>query len=120
MKELQTDVLYLEDVLVWESIRLLMKKIQNEKCTDLNLMDQYDPDSTNKQSKRLSRINDEDYENSDLEQEVSKLNHFTKFQQVILLGCLKHYEDIFGGNLVEWTGPLVDTPIKDAAKTYHE
>ena len=54
-----------------------------------------------------------------MEQEVSKLTHLTKFQRVIFLGCLKHYEDILDGNLGEWTGPPVYFSLKDAAKTYH-
>ena len=55
-----------------------------------------------------------------MEQEVDKLIHLTKFQQVILLSCLKRYEDLFDGNLGEWNGPPVEIPIKDKAKPYYE
>ena len=54
-----------------------------------------------------------------MEQEVSKLTHITKFQQLILLGCIKRYEDILGSNLGEWTGPSAYIPLKDKAKPYH-
>ena len=39
MKELQIDVLYPEDIVVWDSVRLYIQKIKNGKWTDLNLMD---------------------------------------------------------------------------------
>ena len=67
----------------------------------------------------LSRILDANYKNADLEQEVNKLIHLTKFQRVILFSCLKRYEDIFDVNLGEWTGPLVEIHIKEEAKPYH-
>ena len=34
------DVLYSEDAVVWDGVRLIMQKIYNGKFTDLNLMDQ--------------------------------------------------------------------------------
>ena len=40
IKYLQMDVLYSEDAVVWDGVRLIMQKIYNGKCTDLNLMDQ--------------------------------------------------------------------------------
>ena len=94
-----------------------MQKTQNEKWMDLNLMDQEDPEATKEKSLRLCRILNANYKNPDLEQEVNKLTHLTKFQRVILLSRLKLYEDLFNGNLGDWTGPLVDTPPKDDSKT---
>ena len=61
MKELQMDVLYSEDVLVWDSIRLPMQKIQNGKWTDLDLMYQEDPEAIKEHSIRLGRIIDYNY-----------------------------------------------------------
>ena len=52
-------------------------------------MDQEYPDSIKEQSMRISRIIDDNYKQADLEQEVNKLIHLTKLQQVILLSCLK-------------------------------
>ena len=94
-------------------------KIQNGKWTDLNLMDQNDPEDIKEQSKQLGRILDANYKKADSEQEVSKLTHLNKFQRVILLGCLKCYEDLFDGNIVEWTVPPVDITLKDKDKPLH-
>ena len=110
------DVLYSEDVVVWGGTRLPMHKIQNGKWKDLNPMDKEDPEAIKEHSIRLGRILDANYEKADLEQEVNKLIHLNKFQRVILPSCLKRYEVLFGGNISEWTGPLVDIPIKDEAK----
>ena len=44
MKELQMDILYSEDVVAWDGVRLPIQKIQSVKWTDLNLMDQEDPE----------------------------------------------------------------------------
>ena len=119
MKELQMDVLYSEYVLVWDGIRMPMHKTQNGKWTDLNLMDQEDPEAVKEQYIRIGRILDANYEKANFEQEVNKLIHLTKLQQVILLSCLKQYEDIFDGNLGEWTGPPIEIPLKDEANPYH-
>ena len=93
--------------------------IQNWKWTDLNLTDQEYTEAIKEQSIRLGIILDSNDEKADLEQEVNKLIQLTKLQQLILLSCLKRYEDIFDGNLSEWTGPLVWIPFKDEAKPYH-
>ena len=53
------------------------------------------------------------YKKVDLEQEVNKSIHLTKFQRVILLSCLKLYEYIFDGNIGEWTVTPVDIPLKE-------
>ena len=45
MKELQMDILYSGYLIVWNGVRLPMHKIQNGKCTDLNLMDLEYPES---------------------------------------------------------------------------
>ena len=118
MKYLQMYILYSEHVVVWDGVRLIMQKIQNLKCTDIKLMDQEDPDANKEQPMRNGRILHANYEQVDLEQEFNKLIRLTKFQQVILLSCLKCYEDLFNGNIGEWTGPPVDTPLKDEFKTY--
>ena len=101
MKELQMDVLYSLDVVVWGGVTLPMQKIPNGKWTDLNLMDQEDPEAIKEHYIRLGRIIDANYEKADLEQEVNKLIHLTKFQRVILLSCLKKYEDLFDDNIGE-------------------
>ena len=119
MKELQIDVIYSEYVLVWESVRLIMQKIQNGKWTDLNLTDQENPGDIKEQIKRLGRILDTNDEKADLELEFIKLTHFTKYQQVILLGCIKRYKYLFDGNLGEWTVPPVEIPLKYEDKPYH-
>ena len=62
---------------------------------------------------------DENNKNAYLEQEVSKLTHLIKYKQIIILGRLKCYEDLFGGNLGERTGPPVDIPLSNEAKPYH-
>ena len=87
---------------------------------DLNFMDQGYPDSIQEQSIRLGRILDANYKKADLEQEVNKLTHLTKSQWVILLSCLKQYEDIFYGNIDERTRPPVDITLNDEVKTCHE
>ena len=83
-------------------------------------MDQEYPESIKEHSIRIGRIMDANYEKDDLEQEVNRLIYITKFQRVILLSCIKLYEDIFDCNLGEWTGPMVDIPLKEESKTYHE
>ena len=60
------DVLYLEDVVVWDGIRLPMQKTQNGKWTDLNLMDQEDTEAIKGHAIRLGRILDGNYEKDDL------------------------------------------------------
>ena len=76
-------------------------------------MDKEDPEAIKEKSIWLDIILDADYEKADLEQEVSKWIHLTKFQRVILLSCIKRYEDIFDGNIGNWNGPPVDIPLKD-------
>ena len=56
------DVLYLEDVVVWDGIRLPMQKIQNGKWTDLNLMDQKYSEAVKEQSERIGRIIHDNYQ----------------------------------------------------------
>ena len=60
------DVLYSEDVVVWDGVRLTMQKIQNGKWTDLNLMDQEDPESTKEKSIQIGIIIDANYKKADL------------------------------------------------------
>ena len=95
------DVLDSVDVVVWDGIRLPMQKIQNGKWTDLNLMDQEDPEAIKEQSIRLGRILDANNKKADLEQEVNKLIHLNKFQRVILLSWIKRYKNISDGSLGE-------------------
>ena len=120
MKEIKIDVLYSEYVVVWDGVILPMHKIHNVKWMDLNLMDQVDPDTIKEQFIRLGRILKTKYKNSDLKQEVNKLIHLIKFQRVILLSSIKCYENIFDGNLGEWTGTTVETPLKEKSNPYHE
>ena len=82
-------------------------------------MDQNDPEDIKEQSKQLGRILYSNSKKYDLEHRVRKLTHLTKFQGVILFGWLKRYKDIFGGNICEWTGPLVDIYLKDKDNTYN-
>ena len=44
------DDLCSEDVVIWDGVRLPMQKIQNGKLTDLNLMDQEDPEAIKEKS----------------------------------------------------------------------
>ena len=78
-----------------------MQKIYDVIWMELNLMDQEYPESNREKSIRIVRIIDANDENSDLEQEVNKLTHLTKFQRVILPSCLKLHKDIFDGNIGE-------------------
>ena len=119
MKELHMDVLYSEDVVVWDGVRPTIQKIQNGKWKDLNLMDQEDLDIIKEQFIRLGRILDDNYKKVDLKQEVNKSIYLTKFQQVILLSCLKLYKYFFNGILGDWTRPPIENPLKDKYKPYH-
>ena len=76
-----------------------MQKINNGKGADIKLMDPEYPDTTKEQSIRLGRIINANYEKDDLEQEVNKLIHLTKSQQLILPSCLKRYEDTSDSNI---------------------
>ena len=95
-----------------------MHKTQNGKWTDLNLMDQEYPEAVKEQYIRIGRIIDANYEKANFEQEVNKLIHLTKLQRVILLSCIKQYEDMFDGNIGEWTGSPIEIPLKDEANPY--
>ena len=79
-------------------------------------MDQKDIQATKEKSIRPGRILDSNYEKSDLEQDVNKLIHLTKSQQLILLSDLKRYRDLFDGNIGDWNGPQIEIPLKDMAK----
>ena len=65
------DVLYSEYVVVWGSIRLPKKKIQNGRWTYLNLIYQEDPGVIKEQPTRLVRILYINDITDDLEQEVN-------------------------------------------------
>ena len=75
-------------------------------------MDQEYPETTKEHSILIGIILDANYKKADLEHDINKLIHLNKFQRVVLLSCLKQYEDIFDGNLGEWTGPPIDTHFK--------
>ena len=45
MKDFQMGVFYSRDVILWDSVRLPMQKIQNRKWTGLNLIDQEDSEA---------------------------------------------------------------------------
>ena len=86
---------------------------------DLNLTEEEYPQTIKEKSIWIGRILDANYKNYGFEQEVHKLIHLSKIQRVILLSFLKRYEDLFGGNIGEWTVPAVLIPIKEEAKPYH-
>ena len=65
------DVLYSEYVVVWGSIRLPKKKIQNGRWTYLNLIYQEDPEVIKEQPTRIVRILYINDITDDLEQEVN-------------------------------------------------
>jgi len=94
------DVLYSQDVVTWDGIKLPMQKIQDSKWKDLNLLDD-DPEAVKVQSKRLQQI-------LDLDKEVSEMTHLTDFQRVILLASLKKQEQVSKNKKnswqVEWSG----------------
>ena len=68
---------------------------------------------------RISIILYENCKREYLEQKVNKLVHLAKLQRVILISCLKRYEDIFNGYIGELTGPPLDIPPKYEAKPCH-
>ena len=72
MKELQMDVLYSEDAVAWDAVRLPMQKSQNGKQMDLNLVDQEDTEAVKEKSIQIGRILYSNYEKANLEQEVNK------------------------------------------------
>ena len=82
-------------------------------------MNQNDPEAIKEQFKQLDRTLYSNYKKYDLEHEVRELTHLIKFQRVILLGWIKRYKYIFGGNICERTGPLVDIPLKDKENAYN-
>ena len=96
---MQIDAFYSEDVVVWDGVRLPMHKTQNGKWTDLDLIYKEYPEAIKEHSIQIGRLLDTNYKKSDLEQDINKLIHLTKFQRVILIICLKRYKDIFHGNL---------------------
>ena len=101
------DVLYSQDVVTWDGIKLPMQKIQDSKWKDLNLLDD-DPEAVKVQSKRLQRILDNTYAKANLDKEVSEMTHLTDFQRVILLASLKKQEQVSKNKKnswqVEWSG----------------
>jgi hypothetical protein len=107
MKELNMDVLYSQDVVTWDGIKLPMQKIQDSKWKDLNLLDD-DPEAVKVQSKRLQRILDNTYAKANLDKEVSEMTHLTDFQRVILLASLKNKKNslmvpLASGMVRTWT-----------------
>ena len=120
MRALKIDVLYSENVVVWDDLRLPMQEVKN-KFTDFHaiLETASDSDSVKQQMSRLTRILDANYDKPDLDQEVAQMTHLNPEQQVLLLALLKKHEPLFDGQLGEWKGKPVEIPLKDDAIPYH-
>ena len=101
MKSLKMDVLYSENVIVWDELRLPMQEINMSfrSTGDFNaLVEDHTEESEaiKDQMGRLHRILDANYETPTLEEEVEKMTHLDKFQRTLLLALLNKHEPLFG------------------------
>ena len=122
MRKLKMDVLYSDNVVTWDELRLPMHEVEaNGKWHDFNalLEDQAESESVKDSMSRLTRILDANYDTPVLEDEVAKMTHLNPIQRNLLLALLKKNEDLFDGQLGDWTGDPVEIPLKEGAKPYH-
>ena len=123
MKVLRMDVLYSENVILWDDLRLPMQEIKSSfsNVSDFNALvqDHAEPDAVKEQMDRLHRILDANYETPDLEEEVAKMTYLNPEQRMLLLALLKKHEPLFDGQLGDWKGEPVEIPLKEDAKPYH-
>ena len=120
MRKLKMDVLYSNEAIVWDGLRLPMQEVKNN-FMDFNAIieDTTESDSVKEQMNRMNRILDANYEKPDLKAEVAKMTHLTDFQQTLLKALLGKHEALFDGKLGEWKGDPVDIELKPDAKPYH-
>ena len=123
MKSLKMDVLYTENVIVWDELRLPMQEINTSLRSpgDFNALveDHTESDAIKDQMARLNRILDANYDTPNLEEEVEKMTHLNKLQRTLLLALLKKHEPLFDGQLGDWKGDPVEIPLKEDAEPYH-
>ena len=76
MKVLRMDVLYSENVIVWDELHLPMQEIKSSlnNVSNFNALveDHVEPEAVKKQMDRLHRILDANYSTPNLEEEVAK------------------------------------------------
>ena len=122
MRKLKMDVLYSDNVVTWDELRLPMHEVKaNGEWYDFNALveDQAESESVKDSMSRLTRILDANYDTPVLEDEVAKMTHLNPIQRNLLLALLKKNEDLFDGQLGDWTGDPVEIPLKEGAKPYH-
>ena len=100
MRKLKMDVLYSNEAIVWDGLRLPMQEVKNN-FMDFNAIieDTTESDSVKEQMNRMNRILDANYEKPDLKAEVAKMTHLTDFQQTLLKALLRKHEALFDGKL---------------------
>ena len=122
MRKLKMDVLYSDNVVTWDELRLPMHEVKsNGEWYDFNALveDQAESESVKDSMSRLTRILDANYDTPDLEVEVAKMTHLTAIQRTLLLALLKKNEDLFDGELGDWVGDPVEIPLKEGSQPYH-
>ena len=122
IRKLKMDVLYSDNVVTWDKLRLPMHKVKaNGEWHDFNALveDQAESESVKDSMSRLTRILDANYDTPDLEAEVAKMKHLNAIQRTLLLALLKKNDSLFDGQLGDWVGDPVEIPLKEGAKPYH-
>ena len=64
---------------------------------------------------RLNRILDANYDTSNIDKEVNKMNHLTDIKKVALKALLKCHEEFFDGQLGKWKCDPVEIKLKEGA-----
>ena len=122
MRKLKMDVLYSDNVVTWDELRLPMHKVKAKgKWHNFNALveDQAESESVKDSMSRLTRILDANYDTPVLEDEVAKMTHLNPIQRNLLLTLLKENEDLFDGPLGDWVSDPIKIPLKEGAKPYH-
>ena len=124
MHELKMDILFSENVVLWDGLRLPMhstKTAITEMNIDLNSIyqDAGESESVKKAGDRLMKILDANYETPDIDKEVDQMDHLSDFQKVLLKALLKRHELLFDGTLGEWKGDPIDIKLKEGAIPYY-
>jgi hypothetical protein len=122
MRKLKMDVLYSDNVVTWDELKLPMHKVQAKgNWHDFNALveDQAESESVKDSISRLTRILDANYDTPDLVAEVANMKHLNANQRSLLLALLKKNETLFDGQLGNWVGNPVEIPLKEGAKPYH-
>ena len=122
MRELKMDVLYSDNVVIWDELKLPMHEVKaNGTWHDFNALveNHAESESVKDSMTRLTRILDANYDTPDLETEVAKMTHLNPIQRNLLLALLKKNENLFDGQLGDWVGDPVEIPLKEGAKPYH-